>query len=121
MFASIDCMHWIWKNCPMAYQGQYKGKEKHATIVLEAIASYDLWIWHCFFGLPGTMNDINVLDRSPLVAAILHGTFPKVPWRMDGKDYEHSYFLGDGIYPDVCFFVFVVSLYWGSWSRGRLN
>jgi len=36
MLGSLDCMHWPWKNCPMVYAGQYKGKEKKPTIVLEA-------------------------------------------------------------------------------------
>src|SRR5438270_623559 len=26
----------------------------------------DLWIWHAFFGMPGSCNDINILDRSPI-------------------------------------------------------
>jgi hypothetical protein len=33
---SLDCMHWGWKNCPKALAGQFKGKEKGPTIVLEA-------------------------------------------------------------------------------------
>jgi hypothetical protein len=61
MLCSIDCMHWTWKNCPNAWHGQYCEKSKDATILHEAVASQDLWIWHCFFGLPGTLNDINVL------------------------------------------------------------
>ena len=66
MLGSIDCMHWTWKNCPTAWHGQFTGKEKKPTIVLEAVASKNLWIWHAFFGLPGALNDINVLDRSPV-------------------------------------------------------
>ena len=25
---SIDCQHWEWKNCPIAWTGQFNGKEK---------------------------------------------------------------------------------------------
>ena len=62
MLGSIDCMHWKWKNCPSAWKGQYCGHIREPTIILEAIASYDLWIWHAFFGLPRSNNDINVLE-----------------------------------------------------------
>ncbi|XP_033143314.1 uncharacterized protein LOC103861779 [Brassica rapa] len=53
MIGSIDCMHWEWKNCPTAWKGQYSRGSGKPTIVLEAVASYDLWIWHAFFGPPG--------------------------------------------------------------------
>ena len=49
MLGSLDCMHWEWKNCPAAYHGMYTGHVHRPTIVLEAVASYDLWIWHSFF------------------------------------------------------------------------
>ncbi|XP_030970118.1 uncharacterized protein LOC115990423 [Quercus lobata] len=62
MLGSIDCMHWKWKNCPSTWKCQYCGHIREPTIILEAIASYDLWIWHAFFGLPGSDNDINVLE-----------------------------------------------------------
>jgi hypothetical protein len=35
-------------------------------MILEVVASQDLWIWHAFFGLPGSLDDINVLNRSSL-------------------------------------------------------
>ncbi|GJZ32819.1 putative nuclease HARBI1 [Tanacetum coccineum] len=67
MLGSIDCMHWEWKNCPVSWHGQYgRGDKKYPTIMLEAVASQDLWIWHAFFGVAGANNDINVLDNSPL-------------------------------------------------------
>ncbi|XP_057791352.1 uncharacterized protein LOC131008495 [Salvia miltiorrhiza] len=59
MMGSIDCMHWEWKNCPTAWAGQYAGRSGTPTIILEAVASQDLWIWHAFFGTPGSRNDIN--------------------------------------------------------------
>ena len=33
----VDVMKWVWKNCPMAWRGQYQGRETHPTIALEAI------------------------------------------------------------------------------------
>jgi len=62
MLVSIDCMHWKWKNCPNVWRGMYSGHIREPTIILEAVESNDLWIWHAFFGLPGSHNDINVLE-----------------------------------------------------------
>uniref|UniRef100_A0A0D3BQT7 DDE Tnp4 domain-containing protein n=1 Tax=Brassica oleracea var. oleracea TaxID=109376 RepID=A0A0D3BQT7_BRAOL len=50
MIGSIDCMHWEWKNCPTAWKGQYTRGSGKPTIVLEVVASQDLWICHAFFG-----------------------------------------------------------------------
>ena len=70
---SIDGMQRNWKNCPQAWAGQFEGKEKKTTIVLEAVASKNLRIWHAFFGTPGALNDINVLNRSPLFVDFIRG------------------------------------------------
>ena len=62
MLGSINCMHWKWKNCSSAWKCQYCGHIREPTIILEVVASYDFWIWHAFFGLPGSNNNINVLE-----------------------------------------------------------
>jgi len=67
MFGSLDCTHWTWGKCPVAWQGQYQDRDGNRSIVLEAVATSDLWIWHAFVGVPGSCNDINVFDRSTLM------------------------------------------------------
>jgi hypothetical protein len=52
MFASLDYMHCKWKNCPVAWQGDFGDKDGDKSIILEAIANQSLHIWHVFFGLP---------------------------------------------------------------------
>ncbi|XP_033145152.1 putative nuclease HARBI1 isoform X2 [Brassica rapa] len=105
MIGSIDCMHWEWKNCPTAWKGQYARGSGKPTIVLEAVASYDLWIWHAFFGPPGTLNDINVLDRSPVFDDIINGQAPKVTFSVNEHQYNMAYYLTDGIYPKWSTFI----------------
>ena len=48
MFASLDCMHYEWKNCPVAWQGNYGDREGKRFIILEAVADQSLHIWHIF-------------------------------------------------------------------------
>ncbi|XP_048618793.1 putative nuclease HARBI1 isoform X1 [Brassica napus] len=114
MIGSIDCMHWEWKNCPTAWKGQYTRGSGKPTIVLEAIASQDLWIWHAFFGPPGTLNDINVLDRSPVFDDIYQGRAPRVTYMVNGLQYDLAYYLTDGIYPKWSTFIQSITLPQGS-------
>ncbi|XP_071713692.1 protein ALP1-like [Rutidosis leptorrhynchoides] len=51
-------------------------------------------------GLPGSNNDINVLNASPIFNSIKDGTAPPSPFDVNGRHYERGYYLGDGIYPD---------------------
>uniref|UniRef100_A0A0D3DC36 DDE Tnp4 domain-containing protein n=1 Tax=Brassica oleracea var. oleracea TaxID=109376 RepID=A0A0D3DC36_BRAOL len=105
MIGSIDCMHWEWKNSPTAWKGQYSRGSGKPTIVLEAVASFDLWIWHAFFGPPGTLNDINVLDRSPVFDDIINGQVPNVTFFVNGRECHMAYYLTDGIYPKWAIFI----------------
>ena len=105
MLGSIDCMHWRWKNCPAAWHGQFRGHKQGSTIILEAVADQETWIWHAFFGMPGSCNDINVLNRSPLFTKLASGEMPEVEFQVNGKTYNMGYYLADGIYPKWSTFV----------------
>lgn len=41
--------------------------------ILEVFALKDLWIWHCYFGLSSSHNDINVLQTSHLFVKLAGG------------------------------------------------
>ena len=105
MLGSVDCMHWKWKNCPTAWHGMYSGHFHEPTIILEAVASYDLWIWHAFFGLLGSLNDINVLERSTIFNELAEGRAPSVNYSVNGHEYTMGYYLVDGIYPSWSTFI----------------
>lgn len=40
-----DLQQWQWKNCPVAWDVQFNGKQKKPKIVLEEISDGELWIW----------------------------------------------------------------------------
>ncbi|XP_056695051.1 uncharacterized protein [Spinacia oleracea] len=78
MNGSIDCMHLKWKNCPTAWRSKNQGRNGKATVILEVVEDQDLWILHSFFGIPGSCNDLNVLDRSPVFDDVLQGNAPPI-------------------------------------------
>ncbi|KAG2208078.1 hypothetical protein INT47_010440 [Mucor saturninus] len=80
MLGSLDCMHWAWKNCPTAYHGQYTGKEKKPTMILEAVSS--------------------VRDRSDLFDAYTNGSSVDVKFDVGDQEFTMGYYLADGIYPN---------------------
>ncbi|XP_022024967.1 uncharacterized protein LOC110925320 [Helianthus annuus] len=76
-----------------------RGDQGHPTIILEAVASQDLWIWHAFFGIPGSNNDINVLQNSKVFDDVIKGVGPDTSFTVSGVEYRRGYYLADGIYP----------------------
>ena len=114
MFGSIDCMHTVWKNCPVAWQGNYKGKEKVPSIVMEAISDYHMWFWHAAYGYAGTMNDKTILNLSPFLESLVDGTFKElesaiIPYEILGQLFDLLFVLCDGIYPAYSRFVKTIS------------
>ena len=108
---SLDVTKIHWSACPVAWKGQFEGKEGYPTIGLEAVADYNLWIWHSAFGFPGSLNDINVWDRSPLLESMLDGTHDNIDFKftIDGENFEQLYYLVDGIYPSLSRFLATIN------------
>jgi hypothetical protein len=99
MIGSIDCMHWGWEKCPTVCHEMYRGHYKMPTLILEVDPIFDLWIWHMFFGLPGSLNDIKVLHLSPVFDDLDGGVVPQVKFIVNSNEYDMGYYLVDGIYP----------------------
>ncbi|XP_059638569.1 uncharacterized protein LOC132280832 [Cornus florida] len=57
------------------------------------------WIWHAFFGMLGSHNDINVLDHSSVFDSTVTCQIPLVNFVVNGHYYRMGYYLSDGIYP----------------------
>ncbi|GJR94572.1 ALP1-like protein [Tanacetum coccineum] len=90
MLGSIDCTHWPWANCPVAYRAQFSRGDHgpYPFILLEAIASQDLWIWHAFFAVSGMNNDVNILRQSPIFNDLKTGRAPDVPSMANNTKHE---------------------------------
>nr|GEV30541.1 putative nuclease HARBI1 [Tanacetum cinerariifolium] len=101
LYGSIDYTDWPWENCPVAFKAQFcKGDHgPDPFILLEAIASNDLWIWHAFFGVSGMNKDVNVLRQSPIFNDLKSGRAPDVPFVAKDVPYKGRNYLTDKIYP----------------------
>jgi hypothetical protein len=56
-------------------------------------------------GVPGSLNDVNVQQRSNLLDAIVDGTMPQIDYMINNNQYSLPYWLVDGIYPKWAVFV----------------
>ncbi|KAI2509563.1 Plant transposon protein [Fragilaria crotonensis] len=116
MFGSLDCMHTAWKYCPKGWQALFKsGKETcRPTVVLEAfLADYHLWFWHASSRYAGSLNDLSILNLSPLLLeSLVDGSLTEleqssglVPFDVAGNEFNRLFALVDGIYSPYSRFV----------------
>ncbi|GKC84259.1 ALP1-like protein isoform X1 [Tanacetum coccineum] len=107
MLGSLDCTDWKWFGFPYAFKAHYVRRDHgpNPFILLEVVASQDLWIWHAFFGVAGSNNDINILYQSPLFNDLKTGRAPEIPFVANGVTYQSGYYLVDGIYPELALLI----------------
>ncbi|XP_008237612.1 PREDICTED: uncharacterized protein LOC103336347 [Prunus mume] len=91
----LEC---LWKNCPTTWQGEYGNWKGKKSIILEAVASFDCWVWHAFIGVAGSQNNLNVLGQSPVFDEVLRGHSPQVTYQINNTVYSGAYYLADKIY-----------------------
>nr|GEU77326.1 hypothetical protein [Tanacetum cinerariifolium] len=98
-----SCTDWEWFGCPYVFKGKYVRRDlgSNPFIFLKVVASQDLWIWHAFFGVAGSNNDINILYQSPLFNDLKTRRVPKIPFVANGVRYPCGYYLVDGIYSEL--------------------
>ncbi|XP_057779810.1 uncharacterized protein LOC130998411 [Salvia miltiorrhiza] len=106
MLGSLDCMHWTWKNYPVAWHGAYTRRDHgKPTIILETVVSQDPWIWHAFFRVAGSNNNINVLNQLTLFNDVISGNEAAMHFVANNSHHTRGYYLTDGIYPEWPVFV----------------
>ncbi|GKE97048.1 ALP1-like protein, partial [Tanacetum coccineum] len=103
MLGSPNCTDWEWFGCPYAFKAHYVRRDHgpNSFSLLEAVASQDLWIWHAFFGVVVSNNDINVLYKSLLFNDLKTGRAREIHFVANGVTYRSGYYLVDGIYPKL--------------------
>ncbi|GJV97416.1 putative RNA-directed DNA polymerase [Tanacetum coccineum] len=96
-------MNCEWFGCPYNFKGKYVRCDHGSNpfILLEAVASQDLWIWHVFFGVAGSNNDINVLYNSPLFNDLKTERASEISFVANGITYPWGYYLVNRIYSEL--------------------
>ena len=106
MLGILDCMHWKQANCLVVYHGQYTcGDHGFPSVIHEVVASKYICIWHAFFSSVGSLNDINVLNNSPIFNQMYDDTASYSSFDLRGRHYRFSYYLVIGIYHERSVFV----------------
>jgi hypothetical protein len=100
LFGALDCVHWEYHACPKMNQGSFQGRDGKRSLVSEVVCDETNYIWHVNACLPGSLNDINVFQRSTLWADMIRGPASQVRYKINNREYQYPYLITDGIYPD---------------------
>jgi len=73
---SLDCCQWEWYQFPTGTAGAYQSRKGKRLNVAGAVPDEDLWVWHLLVGARGSLNDIRVMQQSPLYLNVTGGRWP---------------------------------------------
>ena len=68
-----------------------------------------MYFWHVFLGCPGSLNDLNVLGVSTLANTYMESSARTVKYTVGDTEFEGTYFLADGIYPNYAYLMKTIS------------
>jgi hypothetical protein len=77
----------------VAWQDLYKGHHRYCIVVLEAVADQGMRIWHSFFGMAESHNDIIVLHRSQVFMKLMEGYAPPCNYEINVHSYTEGFYL----------------------------
>ncbi|VVA30196.1 PREDICTED: putative nuclease HARBI1, partial [Prunus dulcis] len=75
-------------NCLTAWQGDYGNRKGQKIIILETVAGFDTWVWHAFFGVAGSQNDLNMLGQSRVFNDVLRGEGLNITYQINNTVYH---------------------------------
>lgn len=105
MVRSLDFMHRQMEELSICSTRKIPKPMQKVHHHFEAIATHVFWMWHFFFGMPESKNNINMLQLSPLFARLCAVEAHECNYTINDHAYNMGYYLCDGIYsPWVTFF-----------------
>ena len=75
------------------------------SVIAEAVAGHDMYLWNICLGFPGSLNDTQVLGRSTITGQYLESPAATVEYHINGEKFTGAYLLADGIYPPEALFM----------------
>jgi len=104
---STDCTPWTWSACLKGLAGQYQGRGGQRTVVIETVCDANAYISHIYIGSPGSHNEMNVLNASPLFLDVKEGLWPPREFTsmVENRTRRLLHYLSDFGYPAYPIFV----------------
>lgn len=75
---AVDCAGWVWKSCPVDWQGLLTDKGGKFSCRMKVISDNKLQTWHLNFEIQGPKNDKTILQHSDFFNDMRNKNWPLV-------------------------------------------